>query len=221
MIEFNKKLFLGLGGSSITTWDGFKFSDSVFIGNTPYSSVGVGPFLDINNELYFGGSFSYNNQRYHLAKMDTNENVEYLLSVVNGGISSILLFKNELYIAGNFDSIGGKPMNGVAKRVLITKAEEKNVPFSMQPPGFPNPAFHSFTVNIPEKNHDNSKVGFYIFDIRGRKMETVILSHNLNENGTSVTISTKNLKPGIYFYHTYLSGRNEKEKGVWGKVVVE
>ena len=132
---YNNQLIVGgnfenAGGNNskcIASWDGSNWSPM----NTGIEMLGLGisfyakvrSLAVFNNTLFAGGSFNSagGTPLNNLAKWNGTSWLPVTLNmhtpsyVYGGGIYSLLVFNNALYVAGTFDSIGGIAANNIAK----------------------------------------------------------------------------------------------------------
>jgi len=90
-------------------WDSLNCSNNII----PFS---MDKFID--NDIYFGGSFSdicNNNACYNIAKWDHTNWSKVSTNVPNNTVNSLITFNNEIYIGGDFVSVGSLNVNHVAR----------------------------------------------------------------------------------------------------------
>ena len=129
---YNNKLIVGgtfetAGGNiskGVASWDGSNWSpmNTGLEALAPYNYK-VRSLAVFNNTLFAGGSFNSagGTPLNNLAKWNGTSWLPVTLNmhtpsyVYGGGIYSLLVFNNALYVAGTFDSIGGIAANNIAK----------------------------------------------------------------------------------------------------------
>lgn len=120
LTEYNGKLYAGgyaengiVAGLGI--WDGFIW-DSI-PGLKFYAFTSVNAMVVFNNKLYLGGEFYIHDTACNVAVWD-GTSVSALgkgTTDWRGSINAMSIYNGELYVAGTFDSLGGQPIESIAK----------------------------------------------------------------------------------------------------------
>jgi hypothetical protein len=112
-----------------------------------------------------------------------------------GFIKKMIVYNNELYVAGGFSSINGIPLLNIARYNISNGIEEQtNADNSFFV--FPNPILKNQSLNF-QFNNIASDYCFNLFDTRGKNID----QFSLHNNESSIMLPDK-LKSGIYFITT-------------------
>jgi hypothetical protein len=118
-ISGNFTTIAGQPATGLATWDGSTFSPITFTFN---SFIGVGRPIIYKNDLYITGGYFYNPPFYidnsdvmRYDGTDWNSMIPGGIKGFAGGVSDMVVFNNELYIAGHFLISDGNLANNIMK----------------------------------------------------------------------------------------------------------
>jgi hypothetical protein len=204
---------------------GFKDNNLITFGkgvdNTkPYNSyIGHEQIFDIafhNNDIYVGGVFDRagDSTAFSIAKWDGNSWYDLGSGVkntqtakdgvqLNGSVSSMCIFDNKLYIAGDFERAGGKNAQNISFYELPPLQSVRNTfsSTSLQLPKInPNPTSGIITVTLDEANNEEITVS----DVLGRIVKrATAYSHE-------ITLDCTELPKGTYYLSVSSDGSKAK-----------
>lgn len=199
----------GINAPYLGIYDGSAWKQANIGGNTGMNLQSIEAF---NGYVWVGGDFSSpENTVHHLFNYDVTTGV--LKSVakesigMGGPVLSMHLYKNQLYIGGQYDLYRGVTgnLNKTYNNIARVKTVCINSPVSIDEINlkngfpvlslFPNPALSSITARIDYNTWNKAaKKEMNVFDISGRILKII----NFN-NSTEVTFDISDLAPGIYF----------------------
>ncbi len=106
----------GVYARSLALYDGLNwgiFDTATFIVN---QGDFIATVVEYNGELYAGGSFDYANGVEEIAKFDGNQWVSVGGGILgNAWVNKMVVYQNELYVAGFFHKSAGNAGNGIMK----------------------------------------------------------------------------------------------------------
>ncbi|MFM9943732.1 MAG: M43 family zinc metalloprotease [Bacteroidia bacterium] len=203
--------FVSVGGVNapyLGIYDGTTWKQANIAGNTGMNLQSIEVF---NGYVWVGGDFSSpENTVHHLFNYDVTTGVlksvakEYI--GMGGPVLSMLQYKNQLYIGGQYDLYRGVTgnLNKIYNNISRVKAVCINSPVSVDEINsktvsvltlFPNPASSGITARVDDNTWNRAtKKEMYVFDISGRILKNI----NFN-NSPEVNFDISDLAPGIYF----------------------
>jgi len=180
------------GGASakyVAKWDGTNWSP---VGNPITNGAIVMKMY--HNELYVGC------QSTHAQVADTiiarwNGTNWYHVQGPNNTVSALEVYRDTLYIGGDFTQVGSTPANYIAKWFSPnTAVEEKKSDIEYLGNNIPNPFKN--TTSIPYFVPTGSEAMLEIHNTKGERIKT----YNLTEGSGKLQISLAEYSNGIYFY---------------------
>jgi hypothetical protein len=149
-----------------------------------------------NNGEYLNYLARWDGKEWHAVGDGTKD------SGPNGGVTSLCVFNDELYVGGSFDKVSFIPANKIARWYMPKKkSDNKYLGYA-----YPNPT--NQTITIPYQIDYLKEGELKIFSIEGKE----IIDMPLNKNEHEVTISLAGCNNGIYLYTLYLNNRASYSK---------
>ena len=188
--------FNSIGGLTVNNFaknNGSSWSNVILPGNNyPYTypigsnwNLGTNHLKVMNNELYFAHTFYPNFNLSPLVKFNGNQWTQLALNHTNGGGCSII-YNNELFCGGNFNTIDGITMvDHLAKLQGSASTEDKQ---NLQIQISPNPTKDIISIKVGNIKDQS----FYIFDQMGRELFKGKLT------GTETEVNLSALSKGMY-----------------------
>lgn len=204
--RYYNKLYIGgsfdeAGGNAaqrLASWNG-----TAWIGYNTVIDYDVDALQVYDDDLYIGGSF-FNPARGLIKYDGANFTTPFKL---NGGVSKLLSYKNDLYIAGDFDTIDNKRFSLIAKFHIDGVGVQEVSKNTLKV--YPNPATDKLVINITGLQEGKALVTIY--DNLGR----VVSETNMDTN-SELLLPVNQLPQGTYWVivkqdEAYVSGRFVKQ----------
>lgn len=162
------------------------------------------------NSIYVAGDFNFESNGKTISNSIARYNpetgfFENLGSGIKykgyGGISTLAVYNNELYVGGMFDVAGGKMSSNIAKwsKNPLTVTDGANNQSKLI--SYPNPAKNEFNIEIPELIQNGFKLE--ITNINGR----VLIERTYQSTNGKLIVNIENLSSGLYFYNLIAADR--------------
>lgn len=182
----------------LAVWDGTKWSG--FTTGIDYQVTALHVYDD---DLYIGGSF-FKPARGLIKYDGANFTTPF---TINGSVSKLLSFKNDLYIAGDFDTINNQRFSLIAKYHIDGVGVQEVSKNTVQV--YPNPVSDNLTINHPSITNGLAQI--CIYDNLGREL----LNTPIDIQGT-LQLPVQKFAAGSYYIsvkqgHSYYTGHFIKQ----------